>query len=141
MKFAFIITILVSIPLFADAVEQERKVMDRLRVDIAELKGPPSVEQVIKIQQERADDLLMVINSGRYEGMRLNYLKKVHNRMLLSPKPTQEEINKTHVAMIEQMQNNQKNNFRTNSSNQNNNLRDKQMQTQESRQIMRRNND
>ena len=61
--------------------------------------------------------------------------------MLLSPEPTQEEINKTHVAMIEQMQNNQKNNFRTNSSNQNNNLRDKQMQTQESRQIMRRNND
>lgn len=61
--------------------------------------------------------------------------------MLLSPEPTQEEINKTHVAMIEQMQNNQKNNFRTNSSNQNNNMRDKQMQTQESRQIMRRNND
>ena len=61
--------------------------------------------------------------------------------MLLSPEPTQEEINKTHVAMIEQMQNNEKNNVRTNSSNQNNNLRDKQMQTQESRQIMRRNND
>ena len=79
MKFAFITTMLVSMPLFAVAVEQERKVMDRLRVDIAELKGPPSVEQVIKIQQERADDLLMVINSGRYEGMRLNYLKKVQS--------------------------------------------------------------
>lgn len=61
--------------------------------------------------------------------------------MLLSPEPTQEEINKTHLAMIEQMQNNQKNNFRTNTPNQNNNLRDKQMQTQESRQIMRQKND
>ena len=68
MKFAFITTMLVSMPLFADAVEQERKVMDRLRVDIAELKGPPSVEQVIKIQQERADDdnyVVMVFHKNK----------------------------------------------------------------------------
>ena len=78
MNFKLILTILISIPLFSTAANQDRdkRVLQRLKVDIAELKGPPSVEQVIKKQKESADDLLLVINSGRYEGKRLNYLKE-----------------------------------------------------------------
>ena len=104
MNFKLILTILISIPLFSSAanLEREKQVLQRLKVDIAELKGPPSVEQVIKKQKESADDLLMVINSGRYEGMRLNYLKEMHNKMLKRPLITQEAINKKHSAMISQ---------------------------------------
>lgn len=104
MNFKLILTILISIPLFSSAanLEREKQVLQRLKVDIAELKGPPSVEQVIKKQKESADDLLLVINSGRYEGKRLNYLKEMHNKMLKRPLITQEAINKKHSAMISQ---------------------------------------
>jgi hypothetical protein len=104
MNFKLILTILISIPLFSSAanLEREMQVLQRLKVDIAELKGPPSVEQVIKKQKESADDLLLVINSGRYEGKRLNYLKEMHNKMLKRPVITQEAINKKHSAMISQ---------------------------------------
>ena len=102
MNFKLILTILISIPLFSTAanLEREKQVLQRLKVDIAELKGPPSVEQVIKKQKESADDLLLVINSGRYEGKRLNYLKEMHNKMLKRPLITQEAINKKHSAML-----------------------------------------
>ena len=102
MNFKLILTILISIPLFSTAANQDRdkRVLQRLKVDIAELKGPPSVEQVIKKQKESADDLLLVINSGRYEGKRLNYLKRMHKKMLERPLITQEAINKKHSAML-----------------------------------------
>ena len=102
MNLKLILTILISIPLFSTAANQDRdkRVLQRLKVDIAELKGPPSVEQVIKKQKESADDLLLVINSGRYEGKRLNYLKEMLKKMLERPLITQEAINKKHSAMI-----------------------------------------
>ena len=114
MKKIFILSMLISLPFFAVADEAERRVMERLRVDIAELKGPPDVKVVIERQEQAAEDLLLVINSGRYEGRKLNYLKKVHSRMVLKPKTTQEEVNRTHTAMIERMRNNHENNFKNN---------------------------
>ncbi len=138
MKHTLILTILFSIPLFVVSAEQDSRVMERLRVDIAELKGPPSVEQVVEKQKEAADDLLLVINSGRYDGKRLAYLQQVHNQMLLRPEPTQAEVNKTHTAMIENMSNNQRNNIKNNSSNQNNNFREQQIKMREMRQTMNR---
>ena len=104
--------------------------MQRLKVDIAELKGPPSVEQVIKKQKESADDLLLVINSGRYEGKRLNYLKEMHNKMLKRPLITQEAINKKHSAMISQQKQDRPLN--------NKNMRKKEMLLNKKRKNMRR---
>ena len=115
---------LISLPFFAVADEAERRAMERLRVDIAELKGPPDVKVVIERQEQAAEDLLLVINSGRYEGRKLKYLKKVHSRMVLKPKTTQEEVNRTHTAMIERMRNNHENNFKNNSGGGAVNLRD-----------------
>jgi len=138
MKHTLILTILLSIPLFAVSAEQDKRVMERLRVDIAELKGAPSVEQIVEKQKEAADDLLLVINSGRYEGKRLAYLQQVHNQMLLRPEPTQAEVNRTHAAMIEHMSNNQRDNIKNNSSNQNNNFREQQIKMREMRQTMKR---
>ena len=138
MKHTLILTILLSMPLFAVSAEQDKRVMERLRVDIAELKGPPSVEQIVEKQKEAADDLLLVINSGRYEGKRLAYLQQVHNQMLLRPEPTQAEVNRTHAAMIEHMSNNQRDNIKNNSSNQNNNFREQQIKMREMRKTMKR---
>ena len=132
MNFKLILTILISIPLFSTAANQDRdkRVLQRLKVDIAELKGPPSVEQVIKKQKESADDLLLVINSGRYEGKRLNYLKEMHNKMLKRPLITQEAINKKHSAMISQQKQDRPLN--------NKNMRKKEMLLNKKRKNMRR---
>jgi hypothetical protein len=132
MNFKLILTILISIPLFSSAanLEREMQVLQRLKVDIAELKGPPSVEQVIKKQKESADDLLLVINSGRYEGKRLNYLKEMHNKMLKRPLITQEAINKKHSAMISQQKQDRSLN--------NKNMRKKEMLLNKKRKNMRR---
>jgi hypothetical protein len=132
MNFKLILTILISIPLFSSAanLEREMQVLQRLKVDIAELKGPPSVEQVIKKQKESADDLLLVINSGRYEGKRLNYLKEMHNKMLKRPLITQEAINKKHSAMISQQKQDRPLN--------NKNMRKKEMLLNKKRKNMRR---
>ena len=132
MNFKLILTILISIPLFSSAenLEREKQVLQRLKVDIAELKGPPSVEQVIKKQKESADDLLLVINSGRYEGKRLNYLKEMHNKMLKRPVITQEAINKKHSAMINQQKQDRPLN--------NKNMRKKEMLLNKKRKNMRR---
>ena len=132
MNFKLILTILISIPLFSSAanLDREMRVLQRLKVDIAELKGPPSVEQVIKKQKESADDLLLVINSGRYEGKRLNYLKEMHNKMLKRPLITQEAINKKHSAMINQQKQDRPLN--------NKNMRNKEMLLNKKRKNMRR---
>lgn len=125
---------LISFPFFAVADEAERRVMERLRVDIAELKGPPDVKVIIERQEQAAEDLLLVINSGRYEGRKLKYLKKVHSRMVLKPKTTQEEVNRTHTAMIERMRNNHENNLKNNSGGSAVNLRDNHNMMRERRQ-------
>ena len=132
MNFKLILTILISIQLFSSEanLEREKQVLQRLKVDIAELKGPPSVEQVIKKQKESADDLLLVINSGRYEGKRLNYLKEMHNKMLKRPLITQEAINKKHSAMINQQKQDRPLN--------NKNMRKKEMLLNKKRKNMRR---
>jgi len=135
MNFKLILAILISIPLFSTAANQDRdkQVLQRLKVDIAELKGPPSVEQVINKQKESADDLLLVINSGRYEGKRLDYLKEMHKKMLKRPLLTQEEINEKHRAMINQQKKDRP--FK------NKNMRKKEMMLNKKRKNMRRKQD
>ena len=68
---------------------QDRQIMERIKLDIAELKGPPSVEDVKDKQMEAANDLLLVINSGRYKGKKLKRLTMIHERMINRPEPTQ----------------------------------------------------
>tara|TARA_Y100000766_G_C18788494_1_gene546964 strand:- start:408 stop:857 length:450 start_codon:yes stop_codon:yes gene_type:complete len=111
---------------------QDRQIMERIKLDIAELKGPPSVEDVKDKQMEAANDLLLVINSGRYKGKKLKRLKIMHERMINRPEPTQETVNKAHTAMIEQM-NNKIKSHNNNFKNQNNNMRESKIQMREMR--------
>ena len=113
MRYQFIGALVFAVCFFAVEAEtfeskkniQGSQIMDQVRVDIAELKGPPDVEVVISKQQEAADDLLLVINSGRYSGNSLNYLKSKHLEMLSRPKPTQADVNLAHKALINNMNN------------------------------------
>ena len=114
---------------------QDRQIMERIKLDIAELKGPPSVEDVKAKQMEAANDLLLVINSGRYKGKKLKRLTMMHERMINRPEPTQESVNKAHTAMVEQMNikiKSHNNNFK----NQNNNMRESKIQMQEMRETI-----
>ena len=113
---------------------QDRQIMERIKLDIAELKGPPSVEDVKDKQMEAANDLLLVINSGRYKGKKLKRLKMMHERMINRPEPTQESVNKAHTAMVEQMNNKIKLQFQNNNyKNQHNNMRESKIQMREMR--------
>ena len=113
---------------------QDRQIMERIKLDIAELKGPPSVEDVKAKQMEAANDLLLVINSGRYKGKRLKRLEMMHERMINRPEPTQESVNKAHTAMVEQMNNKIKLQFQNNNyKNQHNNMRESKIQMREMR--------
>ena len=114
---------------------QDRQIMERIKLDIAELKGPPSVEDVKDKQMEAANDLLLVINSGRYKGKKLKRLKMMHERMINRPEPTQETVNKAHTAMIEQM-NNKIKSHNNNFQNQNNNMRESKIQMREMRETI-----
>ena len=111
---------------------QDRQIMERIKLDIAELKGPPSVEDVKAKQMEAANDLLLVINSGRYKGKRLKRLEMMHKKMINRPEPTQESVNKAHTAMVEQM-NNKIKSHNNNFKNQNNNMRESKIQMREMR--------
>ena len=114
---------------------QDRQIMERIKLDIAELKGPPSVEDVKAKQMEAANDLLLVINSGRYKGKRLKRLEMMHKKMINRPEPTQESVNKAHTAMVEQM-NNKIKSHNNNFKNQNNNMRESKIQMQEMRETI-----
>ncbi len=114
---------------------QDRQIMERIKLDIAELKGPPSVEDVKAKQMEAANDLLLVINSGRYKGKRLKRLEMMHKKMINRPEPTQESVNKAHTAMVEKM-NNKIKSHNNNFKNQNNNMRESKIQMQEMRETI-----
>ena len=111
---------------------QDRQIMERIKLDIAELKGPPSVEDVKAKQMEAANDLFLVINSGRYKGKRLKRLEMMHKKMINRPEPTQESVNKAHTAMVEKM-NNKIKSHNNNFKNQNNNMRESKIQMREMR--------
>ena len=116
---------------------QDRQIMERIKLDIAELKGPPSVEDVKAKQMEAANDLLLVINSGRYKGKRLKRLEMMHKKMINRPEPTQESVNKAHTAMVEQMNNKIKLQFQNNNyKNQHNNMRESKIQMREMRETI-----
>ena len=48
----------------------------KLKMDLAELKGPPSLAALKQKQANRIADLDLLIDSGKYEGQALNRLTK-----------------------------------------------------------------
>ena len=74
--------------------------MARLKLDLAELKGPPLVAEVAEKKAEKLSDLDLLIASGKYEGMRLRRLKMMRNKIANEEIPSQEAINQRHQERL-----------------------------------------
>ena len=74
--------------------------MARLKLDLAELKGPPLVAEVAEKKAEKLSDLDLLIASGKYEGMRLRRLEMMRNKIANEEIPSQEAINQRHQERL-----------------------------------------
>ena len=74
--------------------------MTRLKLDLAELKGPPSVAEVAAKKAERLSNLDLLIASGKYEGVRLRRLEMMRNKIATQEIPSQEVINQQHEERL-----------------------------------------
>ena len=79
---------------------ENRAMMARLILDLAELKGPPSVAEVAAKKAERLSNLDLLIASGKYEGVRLRRLEKMRNKIATQEIPSQEVINQRHEERL-----------------------------------------
>ena len=79
---------------------ENRAMMARLKLDLAELKGPPSVAEVAEKKAERLSNLDLLIASGKYEGVRLRRLEMMRNKIANEKIPSQEVINQRHEERL-----------------------------------------
>ena len=79
---------------------ENRAMMARLKLDLAELKGPPSVAEVAEKKAERLSNLDLLIASGKYEGVRLRRLEMMRNKIANEEIPSQEVINQRHEERL-----------------------------------------
>ena len=79
---------------------ENRAMMARLKLDLAELKGPPSVAEVAEKKAERLSNLDLLIASGKYEGVRLRRLEMMRNKIATQEIPSQEIINQRHEERL-----------------------------------------
>jgi len=79
---------------------ENRAMMARLKLDLAELKGPPSVAEVAEKKAERLSNLDLLIASGKYEGVRLRRLEMMRNKIATQEIPSQEVINQRHEERL-----------------------------------------
>ena len=76
----------------------------KFRPDLLEIKGPPSVEDVMNIRANKIADLDLLINSGKYDPEELHGFK-IKDLLLYSDLPTQEALNKRHNKKIQKEKN------------------------------------
>ena len=84
-------------------ITKQRIFKEFVRIEIMDLKGPPSVYEIMQKRQEKLDDLNLLIQSRKVEGKKLNLLEKMSMNLSLEPEPTQEEINKRFKKRIKSL--------------------------------------
>ena len=80
---------------------EELKWNAKFRLDLLEIKGPPSVEDVMNIRANKIADLDLLINSGKYDPEEIAWLQDKKDLLLYSDLPTQEALNKRHNKKIQ----------------------------------------
>ena len=75
----------------------------KLKLDLAKLKGPPLLADLEAKRTNRIADLDLLINSGNYEGKKLDRLISMREKVLNTELPSQEEINLRHEKRIKMM--------------------------------------
>ena len=72
----------------------------KLKIDLAELKGPPSVADFEQNKADKLADLNLLINSGKYDDGQLKRLKAMQEKLMEREIPTQEVLNNRHERRI-----------------------------------------
>ena len=105
MKYLLLFTILISFNgVMADNHGPDRKLWAaKLKLDLAKMKGPPLLADLEAKRTNRIADLDLLINSGKYEGKKLDRLIAMREKVLNTELPSQEEINLRHEKRIKMM--------------------------------------
>ena len=88
----------------ADDHDSDRAIwLAELKLDLAKLKGPPLLVDLEAKRTNRIADLDLLINSGIYEGKKLDRLISMRENVLNTELPSQEQINLRHEKRIKMM--------------------------------------
>ena len=68
----------------------------KLKVDLAELKGPPALSELEEKKANRVADLDLLINSGKYKEGELKRIKFMREKLIERDLPSQEMLNEQH---------------------------------------------
>lgn len=101
----YILLFAATFAIFADGhrmgPEMKKKMwMAKIKLDLAEMKGPRSVAEVKEMRENRLADLDMLINSGKYKAEQLARLEGARDRLMSMELPTQEMLNARHQTRI-----------------------------------------
>ena len=108
-KILFLLFFVISGLMIADghkrmpADMQNKMWMAKLKMDLAELKGPPSLAELNTKRENRLADLDLLIDSGKYKGNALERLTSMRNRVLETNLPSQDQINQRHDRRLRMM--------------------------------------
>ena len=105
MKYLLLLTILISFNgVMANEHDSDRAIwLAKLKLDLAKLKGPPLLVDLEAKRTNRIADLDLLINSGKYEGKKLDRLISMRENVLNTKLPSQEQINLRHEKRIKMM--------------------------------------
>ena len=102
-KLILLLSLLIVIPFVsADHHKDDRGDMRmkmwqaKLKVDLAELKGPPALAELEKKRANRLADLDLLINSGKYKEGELKRIKFMREKLIERDLPSQEMLNEQH---------------------------------------------
>ena len=107
MKYLILLTALISFSVIvADDRGQDRAMWAaKMKLDLAELKGPPLRADLKAKKADRIANLDLLIDSGKYEGPALERLSRMREKVLNTELPSQDQINLRHERKIKMMKN------------------------------------
>ena len=107
MKYLILLTALISFSVIvADERGPDRAMWAaKMKLDLAELKGPPSLADLKAKKADRVANLDLLIDSGKYEGPALERLSRMREKVLNTELPSQDQINLRHERKIKMMKN------------------------------------
>ena len=111
----YILLFAATFTIFADdhrmGPEMKKKMwMAKIKLDLAEMKGPRSVAEIKEMRENRLADLELLINSGKYTAEQLARLEGARDRLMSMGLQTQEMLNDRHQALVKRAKQRMKNN-------------------------------
>ena len=112
----YILLFAATFAIFADdhrmgpEMKQKMWMAAKIKLDLAEMKGPRSVAEIKEMRENRLADLELLINSGKYKAEQLARLEGARDRLMSMELPTQEMLNKRHQVLVKRAKQRMKNN-------------------------------